>query len=508
MRVSKLLLALGLTLAAAGCKQAATPPAAVQATEIAWREGDVDDALAEAKESGKPVILYWGAKWCPPCNQMKTTLFKDPAFIAETQNFVPVYLDGDSAGAQRWGEQFGISGYPTVIVLNPDGAEVTRLSSAATASKFAELLKVAGKRTESTEALLARAEKDPKALTADDWRLLTDFDWQNDPKHFEDTARAGALLTKLAAAAPDPVQQRRFALLALVISAEEGDGGKAKLSPAQQAQLNQALPAILASADETKANRQELIYSSAPLVSGLQDTKQRDALAASLRTALDKLYADETLALTERLGTVYADIQLAKAQGAVPPAVLDKVRSRVSWADKTAKDVMERQAVISDAANFLHEAGDKVAAKKLLVSELDKSKWPYYYMLDLASIAEDAGNKAEAIDWAHKAYETAQGPATRVQWGISWSNMVLRNTPADKKAVEASAGAVIDEIGKNPDSYYQRTRVKVTAWGEKLKDWSAKNGGGDVLGRLQAKMDAVCAKQGSEAAACGKWSRT
>src|SRR5688572_33174778 len=66
---------------------------------------------------------------------MKANLFKDPAFIAETENFVPVYLDGDTAGAQQWGERFGISGYPTVIVLQPDGTEITRIASATMASE-------------------------------------------------------------------------------------------------------------------------------------------------------------------------------------------------------------------------------------------------------------------------------------------------------------------------------------------------------------------------------------
>ena len=95
--------ALGLAVALSACQQLGTE--AAHATEIAWREGDVADALAEAKEQGKPVILYWGAVWCPPCNQMKSTLFKDASFIAETEKFVPVYLDGDTAGAQEWGER-------------------------------------------------------------------------------------------------------------------------------------------------------------------------------------------------------------------------------------------------------------------------------------------------------------------------------------------------------------------------------------------------------------------
>ena len=92
---------LGLALPLAACQNAGEAPQEVAAaSEIAWRHGDVDDALAEAKEAGKPVILYWGAVWCPPCNEMKAGLFKDADFIAETQNFVPVYLDGDTEGAQ------------------------------------------------------------------------------------------------------------------------------------------------------------------------------------------------------------------------------------------------------------------------------------------------------------------------------------------------------------------------------------------------------------------------
>lgn len=513
MRVStRIVLALGLALAVAGCnRQAATDSSAASgahATQIAWREGDVGDALAEAKESGKPVILYWGAKWCPPCNQMKATLFKDPTFIAETQNFVPVYLDGDTDGAQRWGEQFGISGYPTVIVLRPDGTEVTRLSSASTADKFADLLKVAARRTETTDALLARAEKDVSGLSADDWHLLAGFDWRNDPKHLGDKAKAGALLDKLAAAAPDPAMKRRFGLLALVVTAQEGPDGKIVLTPAQQAQVNAVLPPILASATESTANRQELL-GAADLIAALPDAGQRKTLGTALVAALDKVHDDASLSLADRLDVTYADVTLAKAagNGKVAPAVLTKVRARADWADKAAKDPMSRQSVISDAADLLAEAGDRPAAQKLLEAELKRSDWAYYYMLDLSSLAEDAGDKAGAIAWAKKAYETAHGPATRVQWGIAWSNAVLRNAPQDKEAVEASAAAVIDEIGKNPDSYYQRTRVKVTAWGEKLRAWSEKNGGADVLGRLQTRMANVCARQGAEAATCGQWSR-
>lgn len=507
MRLTRLWLTLGMMFAVAGCHKPPVRPQAEQAREIVWREGDVDDAFAEARENGKPVFLYWGAKWCPPCNQLKSTLFKDPTFIAETLRFVPVYLDGDSQGAQRWGERFGISGYPTVILLRPDGSEITRLSSSASASQLADVMQVAAGRTTSIEALFERARGDLSTLSKDDWQVLADFDWLNDPRHFGDHVRASAFLDRLANAAPEPALKRRFALLALEIADELKPDER--LSPAQQARVAEILPGVLSSPEEVRANRQELSYAIPPLIAAFPDAKQRDALGGPLVAALDRVYADDSLPIPDRLATVGADIALAKGGGgSVPPEVLAKVRARVAWADGSARDAMVRQSVISSAAGLLHQAGDDAGAKRLLEAELKRSASPYYYMLDLADIAEDEKDSRAAIGWARKAYETAQGPATRVQWAVAYSNTVLRLTPEDKSAVEASAQAVVDELGKNPDSYYQRTRVKVANWGGQLRKWSEAHGGSAVIERLESRMAGVCAKQGRQAKDCLNWVHT
>ncbi len=121
-----------VTLLAAGCTQhTATPPAASGALPsgsaaaiaasppapsvepgIAWYSGSVESAFAAARAQNKPVFLYWGAQWCPPCHELKATVFSRPDFIEKLKLFIPVYLDGDDAGAQKWGDRFGVSGYP------------------------------------------------------------------------------------------------------------------------------------------------------------------------------------------------------------------------------------------------------------------------------------------------------------------------------------------------------------------------------------------------------------
>ena len=96
---------------------------------IAWFDGDVDAAFATAKTANKPLFLYWGAEWCPPCAQIKATIFNRREFQERSRMFLPVYLDGDTPGAQKQGEKFGVIGYPTMILFRPDGTEMITLRS-------------------------------------------------------------------------------------------------------------------------------------------------------------------------------------------------------------------------------------------------------------------------------------------------------------------------------------------------------------------------------------------
>ncbi len=107
---------------------------------IAWQKGDVDAAFAAAEAQNKPVFLYWGAVWCPPCNQVKATIFNRQDFIERSRFFVPVYIDGDSASAQKLGDRFKVSGYPTMILFKPDGSEITRLPGEVEADQYMRVL--------------------------------------------------------------------------------------------------------------------------------------------------------------------------------------------------------------------------------------------------------------------------------------------------------------------------------------------------------------------------------
>jgi len=74
------LIGLSLLLAlSGGCQRRPPQPVSQQATDsaagasqgIGWFKGSVEQAFATAKGEGRPVLLFWGAVWCPFCHTLQ-----------------------------------------------------------------------------------------------------------------------------------------------------------------------------------------------------------------------------------------------------------------------------------------------------------------------------------------------------------------------------------------------------------------------------------------------------
>ncbi|HEX9980993.1 MAG TPA: thioredoxin family protein [Flavobacterium sp.] len=107
-----------------------TPFATVKETTagkgIDFFEGTFKEALAEAKKSGKPVFIDFYATWCGPCKKLKKT-FRDKA-VGDyfNKNFINISVDGETAEGARLLNQFRVNSYPTLLIVNADGKQLTK----------------------------------------------------------------------------------------------------------------------------------------------------------------------------------------------------------------------------------------------------------------------------------------------------------------------------------------------------------------------------------------------
>jgi len=124
---------LNLGLLPAGA-QAQAPDKALQG----WLEQDLETALAQAKATGKPVLVDTYADWCAQCKELDETTWPDPQVAAWIRDHaVPVRIDTFKV-RKDLAPRLGILSYPTVILLDGNGLELRRLLGF---QKPAEMLK-------------------------------------------------------------------------------------------------------------------------------------------------------------------------------------------------------------------------------------------------------------------------------------------------------------------------------------------------------------------------------
>ena len=491
---------------AAAAKPASAISAAGQApvqavsAGIAWTkavsESDVDAAFAQARSAGKPLFLYWGAKWCPPCNQLQATLFNRQDFIERSRAFLPVYVDGDSPGAQKLGARFHVRGYPTMVLFNPQGVELTRLPGEVDMAQYTQVLTLAINAQRPLTAVLAEARAGGKGLSANDWRLLAFYSWETDESQLVPKKELPALLQQMARACPAEAAEAATRLWLKALAASEP--GKTR----PDAAARQRLVALLGHAGESRQHMDVLGNNASELVSAasLASTPERAQVQGAFEAALRRFEADTSLSRADRLTALYARVELARMnqpKGSKAPlsaALLAEVREHAARVDADITDGYERQAVLPFAGYVLQKAGLVDESDTLLKANLAKSHSPYYLMSELASNARKRGDKAGALQWSQQAFDKSEGPATRLQWGASYVNALLELSPSDEARIETAVMQVLAEAEGQPNAFYERSARSLQRIGKGLQQWSKGGTHAAVLQRLHRRLDAVCAR--------------
>lgn len=124
----------------------------VSAQTEEWTQ-DYSAALAEAKETGKPVLLnFSGSDWCKWCVKLDKEVFSKEAFKAYAEdNLVLVLVDTPArkklkpAVAKQNDElkkKFAIRGFPTVLLVDGEGKVIAQTGyQYGGAEKYVEHLK-------------------------------------------------------------------------------------------------------------------------------------------------------------------------------------------------------------------------------------------------------------------------------------------------------------------------------------------------------------------------------
>ncbi len=86
---------------------------------------DFEGAEATAKRQGKVLFIDFETVWCGPCKSMEEWVYTADAVVDAAADMISIKVDGDDF--PKIVERFNVEGYPTMILVQPDGTVSDRL---------------------------------------------------------------------------------------------------------------------------------------------------------------------------------------------------------------------------------------------------------------------------------------------------------------------------------------------------------------------------------------------
>jgi thiol-disulfide isomerase/thioredoxin len=479
--------------------------------EISWFEGSVDEAFALARAEARPVFLYWGAEWCPPCHYLKNKIFNQPEFVAKMADFVPVYLDGDTERAQIVGEELDVRGYPTVIVFSPDGEEVMRMDSGIPVGQYTDVLEAAVQVMRPVDQVLESAiGGNPANAPRADLNLLAFYSWDQDSKSGLADEDKLATFETLYRWTPDSLSLQRSRFFSLYMKElmdhhQQAGNELAPLSDEDRALYTDDMVRILADRDLRNSNLFPVLYQAQGIIALLQpdSSKKREELIAAWKQAAREVENDTTLSLDDRLTALAPQISLAKLatdestadgddEAELPADLLDRVRERVTWAAENVSGEGELQAVMSTMVWLLQSSGLSGEAETLLTERMADTTAPYYFMSWLASVKKDAEEPEEALLWYRKAYDTSRGRYSRFRWGSTYLRRLIEIAPGDSETIEAASLEILGELLEHDDAFAGGNHSRLESLGRAYESWNENGTRDESIDRIGQHVHEAC----------------
>jgi thioredoxin-related protein len=130
-------------------------------SSINWKKAYAG-ATAEAKASGKLIMIDFYTDWCGWCKKLDADTYPAPEVVKQADSFVSIKLNAEKdADGIRLAKKFGINGYPTILFLDSNEKLAYKVVGYEPAKDFAVSMKKASTIRQDTARYKAALKANP-----------------------------------------------------------------------------------------------------------------------------------------------------------------------------------------------------------------------------------------------------------------------------------------------------------------------------------------------------------
>jgi thioredoxin 1 len=132
-------------------------PAATDISAVPFRDIDFEAACKAATTEHKIVFVDFYTTWCGPCKELDKTTWRDANVVALLSiKTVPLKIDAEKEPTLA--KRYGVTAYPTLLLVNADGTEIDRFADYLPPERFTAEFNASITGTRAITRLRERAE--------------------------------------------------------------------------------------------------------------------------------------------------------------------------------------------------------------------------------------------------------------------------------------------------------------------------------------------------------------